>query len=419
MNRHRPVSYPYRQSGAVVVLVALLLVVLFGFAALAIDVGNAYLVRGQMQNAADAAAHAGAVALAQPDGGEDQAEAAAIKFARANGFTLTAAEISFPAGGEGTGLTPGRYVQVEFTPQETSLFLGQIIGADKWKISAKAVAGVTATHYPNCIVTVNHFQINGTDIATLDHCSAVIGNEDRGLGLNPKNKNKSGIVIDGSGSITVYNSGNSTCDACRPTPTKSEDPPPDLPASVEAPSSGLPERTYTSCPSGGCEPGRYTKELSTSGSVTFKPGFYEFTKGLKTDKHGTATGDGVTFYISPGQDLDLQGKVTLTAPSTCSGGTVSTVLYVALPPPPKEPPPTEPPIKKLSWGGNNYDLKLTGVVDLRNVDLVINGTSADLSLTGSLITNSLDMKGNVNPTAASNPCHNVYSNSATTVSIFE
>lgn len=52
-----------RQNGAVIVLVAILLVVFLGIAALAIDVYHLYVVRNELQNAADAGALAGAKVL--------------------------------------------------------------------------------------------------------------------------------------------------------------------------------------------------------------------------------------------------------------------------------------------------------------------------------------------------------------------
>lgn len=53
-----------RDDGAIAVIVALLAVVLFGFAALVVDIGHAQQVRSQAQNAADAAALAGVRELA-------------------------------------------------------------------------------------------------------------------------------------------------------------------------------------------------------------------------------------------------------------------------------------------------------------------------------------------------------------------
>ena len=49
-----------RQSGAAAILVAFLMIVFLGIAALALDIGYLYVVRTELQNAADAAALAGA-----------------------------------------------------------------------------------------------------------------------------------------------------------------------------------------------------------------------------------------------------------------------------------------------------------------------------------------------------------------------
>jgi Flp pilus assembly protein TadG len=56
------------QRGAVIVLVAVLMVVFIGLAALAIDVSHLVVVRNELQNAADAGALAGARVLINPDG---------------------------------------------------------------------------------------------------------------------------------------------------------------------------------------------------------------------------------------------------------------------------------------------------------------------------------------------------------------
>ena len=51
---------PGREQGAVAVLVALMLAVMMGFSALAVDLAFGFLVRNQLQHAVDAAALAGA-----------------------------------------------------------------------------------------------------------------------------------------------------------------------------------------------------------------------------------------------------------------------------------------------------------------------------------------------------------------------
>lgn len=56
------------QRGAVAALVALCLVIFVGFTALAVDIGHLYVVRNELQNAADAGALAGALKLFNEDG---------------------------------------------------------------------------------------------------------------------------------------------------------------------------------------------------------------------------------------------------------------------------------------------------------------------------------------------------------------
>ena len=75
------------QRGAVIVLFALLLPVLFGFMGLGIDVGLAYVEKGKVQDIADAAALAGAAHLSDED--RDTTVKDAVKaYVEANGITL-------------------------------------------------------------------------------------------------------------------------------------------------------------------------------------------------------------------------------------------------------------------------------------------------------------------------------------------
>ncbi|MFC1610194.1 TadG family pilus assembly protein [Myxococcota bacterium] len=72
------------QQGAVLVVVALLMVVFVAFAALAIDIGHLYVVRNELQNAADAGALAGArVLYLESDGTQVNAGASEVATAAA------------------------------------------------------------------------------------------------------------------------------------------------------------------------------------------------------------------------------------------------------------------------------------------------------------------------------------------------
>lgn len=93
-----------RQRGAVAIMLGLSIFVLFGFMALAIDLGRTYVVRTELQNAADAAALAGAKQLNQTAAGvccgSGSAVSHAIAMAAQNNFkfstpvTITSADIS-------------------------------------------------------------------------------------------------------------------------------------------------------------------------------------------------------------------------------------------------------------------------------------------------------------------------------------
>ena len=74
------------RKGAVIVLVAVLLVVLIGFTILAVDVGYMYDTRAELQNAADAASMAAAAFLSSggPLDAEEAVRAEAYKYALAN-----------------------------------------------------------------------------------------------------------------------------------------------------------------------------------------------------------------------------------------------------------------------------------------------------------------------------------------------
>ena len=65
------------QRGAYLVIVSLLLVVLIGFGALALDLGRLFILRSEMQNAADAAALAAARELGREAGAQGRAILAA------------------------------------------------------------------------------------------------------------------------------------------------------------------------------------------------------------------------------------------------------------------------------------------------------------------------------------------------------
>ncbi len=157
----------HRQGGAVLVMFGLLLVLLFGFMAFAIDLGRTYVVRTELQNAADAAALAGAKELNQKangvNGGSGVTGAVntAIAIAAQNNFqfsspvTLSAANISVgscPDDGSCTMVPASTvttdaqaagktFLKVAIPPVTLNTFFAQVIGITSTGAFGSAVAG--------------------------------------------------------------------------------------------------------------------------------------------------------------------------------------------------------------------------------------------------------------------------------------
>jgi len=121
------------EAGQNLVLVALLMVVILGITAMVLDGGYAFAQRRRMQNAADAAAMAGAreLALTQDQG---QAYARAVEYAvNYNGADSASVSVNIDTG----------TVTVTATKSFPTFFAG-VLGIDELTASAMAVAGYGA-----------------------------------------------------------------------------------------------------------------------------------------------------------------------------------------------------------------------------------------------------------------------------------
>jgi len=124
------------ESGAVLILVALLIVVLMGTAALAVDGGSLYQARRQMVNAADAAALAGAQELIRTEGNKSAATAVAEDYAiRLNNSDVDKVTVSFP----------NDYTIVVEVGKQVDFGFARIFGIDNFDVPARAVAIIGTT----------------------------------------------------------------------------------------------------------------------------------------------------------------------------------------------------------------------------------------------------------------------------------
>ncbi len=377
--------------GVVSILTAVMIIVLLGFAGLAIDVGYLLLQKTRMQSVADASALA---CVIEPDtcsgGGLNL-------FPAVNPYGATVS-LANPVDCPDPALQD-RCAQATGSAVWDTFFL-TLFGQPQARISATAVAGYRSG-LASCITTITDFRANGTNIVSLRNCSADIGGDLR-------TTNQSGIRADDpeSAAITVYNGNDPTnCGNCSPQPIGVDAALPDIPSgaipTANFDGTPLPVRASSACRSGTCLPGIYRGgRVTLNGATTLSSGVYVFEEGLNVNGQ-TLQGQsgGVSIHIPGNAPLDLTGRITLTAPTpagcTPGSGVVLSHPYTGT-------------SHNMSLEGSNVRLNLTGVVYLGADNVTIRGSSSSFALSGTLVTRSLDLRGNMMPAVSANTCNNLY-----------
>jgi Flp pilus assembly protein TadG len=316
------------ERGQAIVLVALALVGLLGFTALAVDGGTIFFERRRAQSAADASAIAAAFASVDYrnylQAGMEQALANGFDN---NGTTNTVVINNPPVSGPYTG--EELYFQVFITTVTTPIFSQVIFGGElenEVEATARAVPNTTvsvgnaihATSPDECkamwfsgnfdsVVTGGHIFSNSDADGSSGGSSCQSGIQDGNSGH---------VQVNGAGIKTVggwsqHDAGTVTADEGVQTGVDSQPLPP-----VPTPDcTGLPTRSY----GGGdetLEPGFYPDRIHvTNQDVVLSPGLYCIDDDV-IFTGGSITGVGVTLYIISG-DYHLSGNadVNLTAPT--------------------------------------------------------------------------------------------------------
>ncbi len=315
--------------------------VIFCIAAFAIDLGNAYVLRGQLQSTADAAALAGVSQL--PD--ETAADAEAMQYVALN----------MPSAQHGTVLASSDVVAGNwdggtrtFTPAGTPLnalrvtakrsqdngnaaptYLAGLLGFNSVDIQVSAVATFGSQI---CILALEPtdpqaFEI-GNRTFTANNCSIHVNSSNS---VDALSGNSNGTII--ADSICVVG-GYDPDPTYSPMPETGCAPIPDPLASLAAPTIGACTVTDYALSSGSdtLNPGVYCNGMAvnTNGTLTLNPGTYIVKDGA-FDVGGGASivGDGVTIYLTgTGAQLDFSGGglLDLSAPTT---GAFSGILIYA------------------------------------------------------------------------------------------
>lgn len=320
-------------AGQALLLMAVTMIALCGFAGMGIDMGYLRYMQRRMQAATDSAALAGA---AEIDYGDvtSAAWADAAKDGFTNGVNGTTITVNNPPL---SGLHQGnpRYVHVVIAQKEPTFFM-KLLGVDSEMVStsADAYSGISG----GCIYALNPtessaFTVNGNS-NLIAHCGI----------LDNSSNSKAALVTDGGGCLSAKYIGVvgsfKNDSSCLPSPTPEQgiagfsDPL----AFLQPPSFDPESCDYQSVSiSGGTPtlyPGVYCGGINISGGstdVTFSPGTYIINGGgMSVSGGANVQGDGVTFYITgtsssfKGVSITGGSNSSLIAPDT---GTYAGILF--------------------------------------------------------------------------------------------
>jgi hypothetical protein len=355
-----------RESGQILILTAVTMIVLLGIAALSLDASFMYDKRNQLHAAADAAAKSAAIeVLRNPSVALSSLEAFADQQVAAHGFTPTRSSGTTSVvvnHGPSSGPFAGDvgYVEV-IVSQPTGTFFARVLGTASMTPTASAVAG--SANPQNCIIVLENFALGNSQLA-MNGCGVSVGGNL--AGTNP-NAAISGTPLPAVG-VTGTCSG--TCGAMG-----------SLTTGVAAPSDPLLGLAIPTNP-GGCiagvtatlSPGCYT---SISSSVTtLQAGNYYVTGNVDI---GSLTGTNVMLYLAPGGHLTSGNNkdLHLTAPSS---GTYKGIAIFQ-----------DPSNANNFDTGNNFSLQVTGAIYMPGSDVDIAnhldflGTTCTLFIAKSLV----------------------------------
>jgi Putative Flp pilus-assembly TadE/G-like len=288
-------------------LVALALVVLVGFAALAVDIGMAWGTRRTMQTAADAAATAGAIASRE----SQNVTTAAKDTASLDGFTDGANGVTVTVTNPYAGCSGNaNCVQVIIDQSQSTHSLGVLhIGS----IDVKASAASGTTNSDSCVYTLNPAASPGLLVQGSVNVNLSCGAVDNST-QSPAAQCKGAAGNFTATSIAVAGSVSGSCFTPTPTTGTSEAPDPFAYLGSQPSCSG--NAKFTPNVSG---PGSYCGGISLNGNknVTLSSGTYNLgSGGFSINGNATLSGTGVTIITSGAVSMNGNGTVTLSAPTS-------------------------------------------------------------------------------------------------------
>lgn len=320
------------EAGQALLLMALSMVILCGFAGLGIDMGYLRYMKRQMQAASDSAAMAGAAEVGYGD-----VTSAAQSDATNNGFTngvngTTITVYNPPTSGPNQG--NAKYVEVLLSQQQPTFFM-KLLGVKSEMVNTRSVAysGISGA----CIYALDPSQSSAFTVNGNSNLTAQCGI------LDNSNNSTAALVTNGGGCLSAKYIGvvgafktNSSC-APSPTPVSGIAAFSDPLAYLAPPTVGSCDHTSTSITGGTTTiyPGVYCSGLGISGGstdVTFSPGTYIINGGgMNISGGANVHANGVTFYITAPNVSSFKG-VSITGGSNSqlvapSSGQYASILF--------------------------------------------------------------------------------------------
>lgn len=411
-----------KERGQALVVIALAAIVLFGFAALAIDGTTKFSDRRHAQNAADTAALTGALALVNND---TNWKLNALDRAADNSYgndlvsnqvwVFKCNDLTNTRGGAPLDCGPyegnPNYVSVIILSHVNTTF-ARVIGFNQthnlvqavtyWNKRGPAYDGnlVVALKPTACTGNNGNVLFTGNAQVTLDGGGAFVNSGGSGCGMEHGGSQCPVIIDGGLGSTGSGNIDMGSCSA--PTPAYNQDPYPFPPTMPDVPSecgmSGYPAPLHNnSSNTSYLYPGRYSSfppKLTGSNklkdNVILTPGTYcvngDITWGSNSNSSDftTLTGANVTVYVTSGNRLNITGSnINISAPT--SGDYAGYLMIVN-----SNFSGQAPQCHIAGNAGNTY----TGTIFAPYCDIIVNGNSNTASFDTQIIGYTVTISGN-------------------------
>lgn len=374
-------------------MIVIAMVGLIGVVALVIDGGFAYVERGRIQTAADAAALAGAIARVE----NADWRAYALASAKTNGYdnngTTNTVELNTPPTSGPFADNP-EYIQVIITSRIKTYF-GPAIGVPEIVVSTQAIAQTKPAEYGQMFDGYSIVSLAPTSKCDVDnkrafyiHGEATLAIEGGGVFVN-SNNSECAIIQKGSGSIRILDDspisvvGGESIQKPQlftPYPIQTGAVPINYPPAFQMPKAGCGSKEAEVIDEEGTtmSPGNWGETFPPEGVTHLEPGIYCLDGDVKVE--GLLSGTDVVLYIKNGSAQFSGGaEINLSAPK--GGDLQGLLIYMPL-----------GNKNRLTLNGNDNSA-FRGTILAPSADLHLNGMGSSEGFHSQIIGYYIDVDG--------------------------